>query len=130
MTDTIADMLTRIRNATMRQKGSVEIPRSTLKKGIIKVLKEKGFIKEYKEIEDGKQGVLKVYLKYGPQKESIIHGLSRESKPGRRIYKKVEKTKPVLGGIGVAVYSTNKGILSGEECKKAGVGGEFLCKVW
>lgn len=130
MTDTIADMLTRIRNAIMRQKDSVEIPRSSLKKAIINVLKEEGFVKEYKEIDNGRQGVLKVYLKYGPQKESVIHGLSRGSRPGRRIYRKAEDIKPILGGIGVAVYSTNKGVLSGKECKKSGVGGEFLCKVW
>ena len=130
MTDTIADMLTRIRNAIMRQKEAVEIPRSNVKKEIINVLQGEGFVKGYKEIEDGRQGVLKVYLKYGPQRESVIHGLSRGSKPGRRVYQKVEEIRPVLGGIGVAVYSTNKGILSGKECKKAGVGGEFLCKVW
>ena len=130
MTDTIADMLTRIRNAILRKKEAVEIPRSNVKKEIINVLRQEGFIQGYKEIEDGRQGILKVYLKYGPQKESVINGLSRWSKPGRRIYKKVEEMKPVLGGIGVAVYSTNKGILSGKECKKAGVGGEFLCKVW
>ncbi len=130
MTDTIADMLTRIRNAVMRKKESVEIPRSNVRKKVIDVLKKEGFIKEYKEIEDGRQGILKVYLKYGPQKEPIIHSLSRESKPGRRIYKKAEEIRPVMGGIGVAVYSTNKGIMSGEECKKAGVGGELLCKVW
>jgi small subunit ribosomal protein S8 len=130
MTDTIADMLTRIRNAITRKKESVEIPRSNVNKGIINVLKAEGLIKGYKEIEDSKQGVLKVYLKYGPQRESIIHGLSRESRPGRRMYKKVAGMRPILGGIGVAVYSTNKGILSSKECKKAGVGGEFLCKVW
>ena len=130
MTDTIADMLTRIRNAIMRQRESVEIPRSNVKKEIVNLLEREGFIRGHKEIEDKKQGVLKVYLKYGPQKEAVINGLSRGSKPGRRIYKKAEEMKPVLGGIGVAVYSTNKGILSGKECKKAGVGGEFLCKVW
>lgn len=130
MTDTIADMLTRIRNAIARKKESVEIPRSNINKGIINVLKQEGFINGYKEIEDGRQGILKVYLKYGSQRESIIHGLSRESRPGRRLYKKMEEMKPILGGIGVAVYSTSKGILSGKECKKAGVGGEFLCKVW
>ncbi|HHT9119257.1 MAG TPA: 30S ribosomal protein S8 [Candidatus Hypogeohydataceae bacterium YC41] len=130
MTDPIADMLTRIRNAIMRNKDSVEIPRSTLKTGVSNVLKEEGFIKEYKEIEDGKQGILKVYLKYGSQKEPVIHGLSRESKPGRNIYKKLEEIKPVLGGIGVAIYSTDKGVLSDKECRKAGVGGQFICKVW
>ena len=130
MTDTIADMLTRIRNAILRQRGSVEIPRSNVKKEIINVLEREGFIKGYKEIEDKKQGVLKVYLKYGSQKEAVIHGLSRGSKPGMRVYKKAEEIRPVLGGIGIAVYSTNKGILSGKECKQAGVGGEFLCKVW
>lgn len=130
MTDPIADLLTRIRNAIMRQKESVEIPRSIIKKEIINVLQKEGFIKGYKEIEDGRQGILKVYLKYEPQRESVIHGLSRASKPGRRVYKKVEEIKTVLGGLGVAIYSTNKGILTDKECKKAGVGGEFLCKVW
>jgi small subunit ribosomal protein S8 len=130
MTDPIADMLTRIRNAILRRKESVEIPRSTLKKEIIEVLKKEGFLKGYKEIEDEKQGVLKVYLKYESQREPVIHGLSRQSTPGRRIYKKVEAIKPVTGGLGVAIYSTNKGILSDKECKKSQVGGEFLCKVW
>jgi small subunit ribosomal protein S8 len=130
MTDPIADMLTRIRNAIQRGKDSVEIPRSKLKKNIIQVLKSEGFIREYKEIENGKQGVLKIYLKYGPQKESVIHGLTREDKPGRRIYKKLDEIKPVLGGIGIGIYSTSKGIMSDKECKRQGVGGQFICRVW
>ncbi len=130
MTDTIADMLTRIKNAIMRRKEDVAVPRSKVKKEIVNVLKREGFVKGYKEVEDGKQGVMKIYLKYGLQRESAIRGLSRESKPGKRVYKRVEEIKPIFGGIGVGIYSTNKGVLSDKECKKAGVGGEYLCKVW
>jgi small subunit ribosomal protein S8 len=130
MTDPIADMLTRIRNANMKAKESVDIPRSLTKLEIARVLKEEGFIKGYKEIEDKRQGVIRVYLKYGPQKERIIHRLTRESKSGRRIYKKVEEIRKVLGGIGIAILSTPKGVMSDKECRKSHIGGELICKVW
>lgn len=130
MTDPIADMLTRIRNANMKAKESVDIPRSFTKLEIARVLKEEGFIKGYKEIEDKRQGVIRVYLKYGPQKERIIHRLTRESKSGRRIYKKVEEIRKVLGGIGIAILSTPKGVMSDKECRKSHIGGELICKVW
>lgn len=130
MTDPIADMLTRIRNANMKAKESVDIPRSLTKLEIARVLKEEGFIKGYKEIEDKRQGVIRVYLKYGPQKERIIHRLTRESKSGRRIYKKVEEIGKVLGGIGIAILSTPKGVMSDKECRKSHIGGELICKVW
>ncbi|MFQ5861795.1 MAG: 30S ribosomal protein S8 [Candidatus Brocadiales bacterium] len=130
MTDPIADMLTRIRNANMRAKESVDIPRSNTKLEIARVLKNEGFIKDYKEIEDAWQGVIRVYLKYGHQKERVIHQLKRESQPGRRLYKKVDDLGKVMGGIGIAVVSTSSGIMSDKECRKAKVGGEVICTVW
>lgn len=130
MTDTVADMLTRIRNANMTLRESVDIPLSKLKVGIAKVLKEEGFIKEFKEIPDEKQGTLRVYLKYGHMKQKVITKIKRESKPGRRLYKEVGEIKSVLGGIGIAIYSTSKGVISNKEAKKLHVGGEFICTVW
>jgi small subunit ribosomal protein S8 len=130
MTDTVADMLTRIRNANMTLRESVDIPLSKLKVGIAKVLKEEGFIKEFKEIPDEKQGTLRVYLKYGHMKQKVITKIRRESKPGRRLYKEVGEIKSVLGGIGIAIYSTSKGVISNKEAKKLHVGGEFICTVW
>lgn len=130
MTDPIADMLTRIRNANMIAGESVDIPRSKVKLEIAKVLKREGFIKDYKEIEDARQGVIRVYLKYGSQKERIIHHLERESKPGRKVYKKVDDLGKVMEGVGIAIVSTSNGIMSDRECRKAKVGGELICKVW
>ncbi|MGR3310528.1 MAG: 30S ribosomal protein S8 [Candidatus Brocadiales bacterium] len=130
MTDTVADMLTRIRNANMTVRESVDMPLSKLKVGIAKVLKSEGFINEFKEIPDEKQGVLRVYLKYGPMKQRVITKIKRESKPGRRLYKKVGEIKNVLGGIGIAIYSTPKGVMSNKEAKKLRVGGELICTIW
>lgn len=130
MTDPIADMLTRIRNANMIAKESVDVPRSNVKLEIAKVLKAEGFIKDYREIEDPRQGVIRIYLKYGPQKERVIHQLKRESKPGWRLYKKVEDLRKVMGGVGIAIVSTSRGIMSDRECRKAKVGGEVICTVW
>ncbi len=130
MTDPIADMLTRIRNANMRAKESVDVPRSNTKCEIAKVLKNEGFIKEYKEIEAGAQGTIRIYLKYGHQKERVIRQLKRESKPGRRLYKQVDDLRKVLGGVGIAIVSTSSGIMSDRECRKAKVGGEIICTVW
>ena len=130
MTDTVADMLTRIRNANMTLRESVDIPLSKLKVGIAKVLKEEGFIKEFKEIPDEKQGTLRVYLKYGHLKQKVITQIRRESKPGRRLYKEAGEIKSVLGGIGISIYSTSKGVISNKEAKKLHVGGEFICTVW
>ncbi|MEE9584092.1 MAG: 30S ribosomal protein S8 [Candidatus Brocadiales bacterium] len=130
MTDPIADMLTRIRNANMRAKESVDVPRSNTKCEIARVLKNEGFIKDYKEIEAGAQGTIRIYLKYGHQKERVIRQLKRESKPGRRLYKQVDDLRKVLGGVGIAIVSTSSGIMSDRECRKAKVGGEIICTVW
>jgi len=111
MTDPIADMLTRVRNGIMVGRETVNMPSSRIKIGIADVLKKEGFIKEYKKIPDEKQGVLRVYLKYGPLNQKVINHIKRESKPGKRIYKGVEDIGKVLGGIGISIFSTSKGIL-------------------
>jgi small subunit ribosomal protein S8 len=130
MTDPISDMFTRIRNASMIKRESVDIPLSKAKLSILKILKEEGFIKEFKEITNGtKQGAVRVYLKYGPLKQQIINKLERVSKSSRRIYKKADEISRVYGGIGTAVYSTSKGIVSDRECRKLKIGGELLCIV-
>jgi len=130
MTDPIADMLTRIRNANMVYKDRVDIPASKLKKSIIRILKEEGFIKGFRYIEDGRQGILRVYLKYGPKRERVINELVRVSKPGRRIYVGKDEIPLVKRGLGIAILSTSKGIMTDRECRKLGVGGELLCIVW
>ena len=130
MTDPIADMLTRIRNANMVEREAVNIPLSRIKVGIAEVLKKEGFIKDFKNIPDNKQGILRIYLKYGPLNQKIINHINRESKPGRRIYKQVEDIGKVLNGIGISIYSTSKGILSNKECRENKIGGEHICTVW
>ncbi len=130
MTDPIADMLTRIRNANMIGKETVNIPSSRIKVGIAEVLKKEGFIRDFKKIPDNKQGILRVYLKYGPLEQKVINYIKRESKPGRRIYKEVEDIRKVLNGIGISIYSTSKGILSNRECRQNKVGGEHICTIW
>ncbi|MDO8092451.1 MAG: 30S ribosomal protein S8 [Candidatus Brocadiales bacterium] len=130
MTDTVADMLTRIRNANMTGQESVDIPLSRFKVAIARVLKNEGFIKEFKEIPDERQGTLRVYLKYGPMKQRVITQIRRDSKSGRRLYKKAGEIKNVLSGIGIAIYSTPKGIISNKEAHKLHVGGELICTVW
>lgn len=130
MTDPVADMLTRIRNANMRAKESVDVPRSNVKCEIARVLKKEGFIEGYKEVDAGPQGTIRIYLKYGHQKERVIHQLKRESKPGRRLYRGVDNLGKVLGGVGIVIVSTSSGIMSDRECRKAKVGGEVLCTVW
>lgn len=130
MTDPIADMLTRIRNANVVKHETVEIPASNTKRAIAMLLMREGFIKSVEEIDDGKQGILKLTLKYGPNKERIITGLKRISKPGLRVYAKSNEIPRVLGGLGMAVISTSKGILADKDAKKEGVGGEVLCYIW
>ncbi len=130
MTDPIADMLTRIRNANMVEREAVNMPSSRIKVGIAEVLKKEGFIKDFKNIPDNKQGVLRIYLKYGPLNQKVINHIERESKPGRRIYKQVEDIGKVLNGIGISIYSTSKGILSNKECRENKIGGEYICTVW
>jgi small subunit ribosomal protein S8 len=128
--DPIADMLTRIRNAVRGRKRQVSIPSSKVKVGIARVLKEQGYIEDFDVIEDTKQGVLRVELKYGPRGEQLIHTLQRESKPGRRSYVGVDELPRVLDGLGVAIVSTSRGILSDQACRDQRVGGEVLCSVY
>jgi len=130
MTDPIADMLTRIRNAVRVRKDSVDIPASRMKAGIAAVLKREGFIRDFKVVQDGPRGTIRVFLKYGRQGEPVIQEIQRVSKPGRRVYRGVEEIQPVLRGIGIAVVSTARGILSDRECRKERIGGEVLCTVW
>ncbi len=130
MTDPVADMLTRIRNANMVDKESVNIPSSRIKVGVAEVLKTEGFIGDFRKISADKQGILSVYLTYGPLKRKVINSIKRESKPGRRVYKKVEHIGKVLNGVGISIYSTSKGILSNRECRENKIGGELICTVW
>lgn len=130
MTDPIADMLTRIRNANQVSHEKVEIPASKIKEQVAKTLKKEGYIKHYKVIQDRKQGTLKIYLRYGPKKERIISGLKRISRPGRRIYAQNKDIPRPFGGLGTAILSTPSGILTDEECRKKNVGGEILMFVW
>lgn len=130
MSDPIADMLTRIRNAVQAKFTSVDIPGSRMKTEIARVLKNQGFIKNYKFIKDSKQGILRVYLKYGDDQSSAILGMERISKPSRRVYVKSKDVKPVLNGLGIAVLSTSRGILTDGQARKENVGGEVLCNVW
>jgi small subunit ribosomal protein S8 len=128
--DPIADLLTRIRNASRAEHEKVDIPASKLKVKITELLKDEGFVKNYRLIEDEKQGVLRVYLKYGAGNEKMISGLVRVSRPGRRVYVGKDKIPTILGGMGVAILSTPRGLLTDRESRKARVGGEVLCYVW
>ncbi|MFH1098131.1 MAG: 30S ribosomal protein S8 [Candidatus Desantisbacteria bacterium] len=130
LTDPIADMLTRIRNANKAGHEKLDMPASILKTQVVSLLKRERYIKNYKLIEDRKQGVLRVYLRYGPNNEKIITNLKRISKPGLRRYKGSEDISRVFNGLGVAIISTSKGILTDKECRKMNVGGEILCEVW
>ncbi|MBP5200289.1 MAG: 30S ribosomal protein S8 [Schwartzia sp.] len=130
MTDPIADMLTRLRNANSVLHDKVEIPGSKIKKAIASVLKEEGFIKDFTFTENNKQGVLTLTLKYGPQREKVISGIKRISKPGLRMYAKHAELPKVLGGLGIAIISTSKGIMSDKQARKAGLGGEVIAYVW
>ena len=127
--DPIADMLTRIRNAARVRRKEVKIPSSKLKVGIARVLRDEGYIHGYDVIEDKKQGILRIDLKYGPRGEDVMHRIDRSSRPGRRLYRKVDDLPRVLDGLGVAIVSTSKGILSDRECRAQHVGGELLCTV-
>ena len=130
ITDTIADLLTRIRNANSAKHDSVEIPASNLKKSICQILVDEGYVKNFTVIEDGKQGVIRVTLKYGPQKAKVIHGLRRVSKPGLRIYSSCEDMPKVMNGLGIALVSTSKGIMTDKKARRENVGGEILAFVW
>ena len=131
MTDPIADMLTRIRNGIQSHHDRVELPSSKLKVEIAKILKGEGFISNYKLVDEDKtQPVLRLYLKYSEDGEPVIHGIERISRPGRRVYRNKQEIPQVLGGLGLAIVSTSKGVLSGHDAVKSGVGGEVLCQVW
>ncbi|WP_157110003.1 30S ribosomal protein S8 [Thermanaeromonas toyohensis] len=130
MTDPIADFLTRIRNANMAYHEKVEVPASRVKRAIAEIMKNEGYIKDYEYIEDGKQGILRIYLKYGPNKERVITGLKRISRPGLRIYARKDQLPRVLGGLGIAVISTSKGIMTDKQARREGVGGEVICYIW
>ena len=130
MTDPIADMLTRIRNANTVGHETVEIPASKMKKAIAEILKEEGYIADFEMIEVDKQGMIKVTMKYGANKEKVISGIKKISKPGLKVYAKAGEVPKVLGGLGIAIVSTSKGIVSDKEARKLGVGGEVICYVW
>lgn len=130
MTDPIADMLTRIRNANMAKLEKVDIPASKMKIELTKILKEKGFIKSFKVLRDRKQGMIRISLKYFDGQEKVITGLTRISKPGRRVYVGKDMIPRVMGGYGIAILSTSKGIMTDEICRRDGVGGEVLCNIW
>lgn len=130
MTDPIADMLTRIRNANTVKHSSLELPASKIKREIADILKREGFIRDYEYIEDNKQGILRIFLKYGPNDERVITGLKRISKPGLRVYVKADEIPRVLGGLGIAIISSSNGVLSDKEARQQKVGGEVLAYIW
>ena len=130
ITDTIADMLTRIRNASSAKHDSVDVPASNVKKAIAQILLDEGYINGFTVVEDGKQGVIKIALKYGPNKSQIITGLRRVSKPGLRIYSNVEDMPKVMRGLGIAILSTSKGIMTDKQARRENVGGEVLAFIW
>jgi small subunit ribosomal protein S8 len=128
--DPIADMLTRIRNGLQRRKASVDVPASKMCRGILNVMRAEGYILGVDEIQDGRQGIMRVYLKYGPDGEQIMSHIRRESRPSRRLYKKVGDIEPVLGGLGIAIYTTPQGIVSDRQARRLRTGGELVCTIW
>lgn len=130
LTDPLADMLTRIRNAGTARFDKVDIPASQMKISLARILKEEGYIKNFKIIKDKKQGVLRVYLKYDDTNQPLINGLKRVSKPSRRVYAGKDEIPQILGGLGIAVVSTSKGVLTDREARRQGIGGEVLCAIW
>lgn len=130
MTDPIADMLTRIRNANMVRHEKMELPASNIKREIAEILKREGFIRDVEYIEDAKQGTLRLFLKYGAGNERVITGLKRISKPGLRVYAKADEVPKVLGGLGIAVLSTSKGLMTDKEARQQQVGGEVIAYIW
>ncbi len=129
MTDPIADMLTRIRNAVRVERTFVDIPTSRVKRGIADVLKREGFIWDWKEVEEEPVSQLRLELKYGPNGERVIQSIKRKSKPGRRLYSRSKELKPVLGGLGISIISSSKGVISDREARRDNVGGEVLCEI-
>ena len=130
VTDTIADMLTRIRNANAAKHDSVDVPASNMKKSIAQILVDEGYVKSFSVVDDGKQGIIRIQLKYGANKTQVIQGLRRVSKPGLRIYTGVEDMPQVMRGLGIAILSTSKGIMTDKQARKENIGGEVLAFVW
>jgi small subunit ribosomal protein S8 len=130
MTDPVADMLTRVRNAAKARFNSVDIPGSKVKVDIARILKDEGYIRNYKFIKDSKQGILRIYLKYGSGQESVIYGLKRISMPSRRVYVKSRDIKPIFNGLGTAILSTSKGVMTDRKARKENLGGEIICSIW
>ncbi|MGI6722328.1 MAG: 30S ribosomal protein S8 [Anaerovoracaceae bacterium] len=130
MTDPIADMLTRIRNANTAEHDTVDVPASKIKKSIAGILADEGYINGFDVIDDDKQGTIRINMKYGPDKEKVINGIKKISKPGLKVYAKASDVPKVLGGLGVAIISTSNGVISDKEARKLGVGGEVICYVW
>ncbi|OXZ31716.1 30S ribosomal protein S8 [Finegoldia magna] len=130
MTDPIADMLTRIRNAVNAKHKVVEVPASNIKKSIAQILLDEGFIDGFNVTDDGKQGIITIDLKYGPNEEKVISGIKRISKPGLRVYARANEVPKVLGGLGIAIVSTSKGLVTDKVARKEGIGGEVMCYVW
>ena len=130
MTDPIADMLTRIRNANMVRHEKLEVPASNIKKEIAEILKREGFVRDVEYVEDNKQGIIRIFLKYGKDNERVITGLKRISKPGLRVYAKTNEVPKVLNGLGIALVSTSQGLLTDKEARAKQVGGEILAYIW
>ncbi|WP_368653620.1 30S ribosomal protein S8 [Ornithinibacillus sp. 4-3] len=130
MTDPIADMLTRIRNANMVRHEKLELPSSKMKQAIAEILKREGYVRDYEVVEDSKQGVLRIFLKYGANEERVITGLKRISKPGLRVYAKADEVPRVLNGLGTAIISTSKGLLTDKEARSQAMGGEIIAYIW
>jgi small subunit ribosomal protein S8 len=130
VTDPIADMLTRIRNGVKANFNSVDVPGSKIKTEIARILRDEGFVKNYKFLKDGKQGILRIYLKYAEGKSAVIYGVQRISKPSRRVYLKSKDIKPVFNGMGISILSTSKGIMTDKMAQQQNIGGEILCSVW
>jgi small subunit ribosomal protein S8 len=130
MTDPVSDLLTRIRNATSVRHDRMDVPASKMKLEIAKILKQEGYIRTFKMIEEGPQGTIRIYLKYADDGEPVIHGLRRVSKPGRRVYRGAGELDKVRNGLGVAVISTNRGVVTDEQARGLQVGGEVLCEIW
>lgn len=130
LSDPISDMLTRIRNGAKARFKSVDIPGSRLKTEVAKILKDEGYIRNYKLIKDDRQGVLRIFLKYGPDQESVIYGLQRVSKPSRRVYVGSDGVEAVMNGMGIAILSTSRGIMTDKTARSEKIGGEVLCNIW
>jgi small subunit ribosomal protein S8 len=130
ISDPIADLLTRIRNATLVYHDRIEVPGSKIKKSIVQILKDEGFVRDFEWVDNGHQGTIRVYLKYGPNKTRVVSGLRRISRPGLRVYAKKDQVPKVLGGLGVAVLSTSQGIMTDKQARQSGLGGEVLCYIW